>query len=523
MNSLYRSPRLGRLAFALSASVSAITAPANAQGFSLEEATIESLHAAFAAGETTCVDVTEGYLARIDAYDDQGPSLNAILTINPQALEIAAEMDAAYASDPQAVGPLHCVPAIIKDNYNTADMPTTGGVSAMAESQPAQDSHAVAKLREAGALILAKANLTELAMGGTTISSLGGQTVNPYDLTRTPGGSSGGTGSAIAANFGLIGTGSDTGQSTRSPASAQSLVGIRATRGLLSRAGVIPLSVTQDEIGPITRTVADAARMLQVMAGFDPADPITAASVGNVGDYLAALDENALDGARIGLLTDVVGSEERHAEVNAVLDAAIATMEELGAEIVEISIPDYAELTSGMGTSDAEFGAAFASYLEALGSDAPITTAADLLESGRFSVDADSLLSREESTAAMEEPGYLGIFKKRDAFQTALYVAMAENELDAILYPHQSVLVAPVADGGQHERNGVVSNASGFPAITFQGGFSTPTADAPIGVPVGIELLGRPWSEAQLIGYAYAFEQAADIRLPPESTPPLSE
>src|SRR5690606_22762525 len=217
-----------------------------------------SLHSALAAGETTCVDVVEGYIARIEAYDDQGPAISAILTVNPAALEIAAELDAAYAEDPEAVGLLHCVPAIIKDNYNTFDMPTTGGVAAMATSQPTEDAFAVARMREAGAVILAKANLTELAMGGTTFSSLGGQTLNPYDLTRTPGGSSGGTGAAIAASFGILGTGSDTGQSTRSPASAQSLVGIRPTRGLLSRAGVIPLSVTQDEIGPITRTVADA-------------------------------------------------------------------------------------------------------------------------------------------------------------------------------------------------------------------------------------------------------------------------
>jgi len=499
----------------------AFAAPVHAQGFTLEEATIESLHAALAAGETTCVDVVEGYIARIEAYDDQGPSLNAILTVNPAALDIAAELDAAYAEDPEAVGPLHCVPAIIKDNYNTFDMPTSGGVSAMATSQPPEDAQAIAQMREAGAVILAKANLMELAMGGTTFSSLGGQTLNPYDLTRTPGGSSGGTGAAIAASLGILGTGSDTGQSTRSPASAQSLVGIRPTRGLLSRAGVIPLSVTQDEIGPITRTVADAAQLLQVIAGYDPADPITAASIGNIPDYLEALNPDALDGARIGLLTDVVGSEERHAEVNAVLDEAIAVMESLGAEVVEISIPDFADLTSGMGTSNAEFGAAFAAYLEALGPDAPITTAAQLVESGAFSVNADSLTSREVSEAAMQEAGYLGIFRKRDEFQKALYVVMADNELDAILYPHQSVLVAPIADGNQLERNGVISNASGFPAVTFPGGFSTPTDDAPIGVPVGLEFLGRPWSEAELIGFAYAYEQAANPRQAPESTPSL--
>src|SRR5467141_2897393 len=260
------------------------------------EATIRSTHAAFAAGQVTCVQLVQAYLNRIEAFDHTGPGLNAIITINPRALETAAEMDRLYAANRSALRPLHCIPVILKDNYDTADMPTTGGSLTLAESVPLRDAFVVKKLREAGALILAKANLMELARGGTTVSSLGGQTRNPYDLTRTPGGSSGGTGAAIAANFGVLGTGTDTGQSIRSPASANSLVGVRPTRGLVSRAGIIPLSTTQDAAGPLTRTVEDAARMLDVIAGYDPGDPVTAFSAGKMPrSYTDALVKRGLN------------------------------------------------------------------------------------------------------------------------------------------------------------------------------------------------------------------------------------
>src|SRR5688572_29856917 len=240
-----------------------ILAAGNMSPLDAQEWTVAWIHSALATGELRCQTVVQTYLDRIALYDDRGPHLNAILTVNPRALEEAAAMDRAQGAG-ATLGPLHCIPVILKDNYNTADLPTTGGSSALAKLQPARDAFVVTRLREAGAIILAKANLHELAWSGTTVSTLGGQTLNPYDLTRTPGGSSGGTGAAIAANFGVIGTGSDTGQSTRSPASANSLVGVRPTRGLVSRSGIIPVSSTQDEAGPITRTVEDAARFLEV-------------------------------------------------------------------------------------------------------------------------------------------------------------------------------------------------------------------------------------------------------------------
>src|SRR5256712_11574301 len=293
------------------------------QDFAPKEATISATPAAFAAGKTTCVELVRAYLNRIEAYDHRGAALNAIITINPKALETAAEMDRLAAAD-KLRSPLHCIPVILKDNYDTADMPTTGGSLTLAESVPPRDAFVVKKLREAGALILAKANLMELARGGTTVSSLGGQTRNPYDLTRTPGGSSGGTGAAIAASFAIAGTGSDTGQSVRSPASAQSLVGLRPTRGLISRNGIIPYRTTNDEAGPITRTAKDTARTLDIMARYDADDPLTPFRGPTIPQtYTAFLDRDGLKGSRIGVLMDFFGSETVHQQVNAGTETAV--------------------------------------------------------------------------------------------------------------------------------------------------------------------------------------------------------
>ncbi len=303
--------------------------------------------------------------------DKQGPAINAIIRVNPQALDVAAEMDKRRGAG-AARPPLHCIPLILKDNYDTADMPTTGGSVTLAQSQPPDDAFVVKRLRAAGAIVIAKANLTELARAGTTVSSLGGQTRNPYDLTRTAGGSSGGTGAAIAANFAILGTGSDTGQSIRSPASATSGVGLRPTRGLISRDGIIPLSPTQDEVGPMTRTVEDAARMLEVMAGYDPADPITAFSAGHIpASYRASLDASGLKGARIGLLTDFLGQQAIHAPVNQVMDRVVEKMTAMGATIVRVSIPNLDDLTRDLSLMTLEFQPAFNRYLASLGPKAP--------------------------------------------------------------------------------------------------------------------------------------------------------
>jgi len=494
-----------------------------ADEFSPVEATVASVHAALAAGRLTCVQLVEAYLARIAAFDDNGPALNALITINGRALEAAAETDRRLRGDRRTLRPLECIPVILKDNFDTADLPTTGGSLALAKSQPLQDAFVVRKLRDAGALILAKANMTELALGGSSVSSIGGQTRNPYDLTRTPGGSSGGTGASIAASFGIIGTGSDTGQSIRSPASAQSLVGIRPTRGLLSRRGIIPASTTQDEVGPITRTVEDAARALTVMAGYDREDPVTAFGWERVPPtYTAFLDAEGLDGARIGVLEDLFGGETIHAEVNAVVRNAIERMTAAGAVMVPIRIPNFAALTDDTQLTQFEFKAAFNAYLAKLGPSAPVRTLEEFIASGQFHDSIRGVLAGyQRADDGLGSAEYQRRLLRRDALRSAVMNVMAENRLEAILYPHQKRLVVPIGEE-QVERNGVLSNSTGFPAITFPGGFSAPTPDAPIGVPIGLELLGAEWSEPVLIRLAFAYEQLAKTRRSPLSTPPLS-
>ena len=521
--------RIGRVAtaFALVLALGLVAcdgAPdAAARGtLSFEEATVRAIHAAFASGSLTCAQLVEHYLRRIEAYDDEGPALNAILTVNPRAAGTAEDLDRLYAKTGTDGRPLHCIPVIVKDNYDTADLSTTGGSVTFAQSVPPDDAFVVRRLREAGALILAKSNLTELARGGTTVSSLGGQTRNPYDLGRTPGGSSGGTGAAIAAGFGVLGTGSDTGQSIRSPASAQSLVRIRATRGLVSRDGVIPYSFTQDEVGPIVRTVEDAARMLDVIAGYDPADPITAFGVGKVpASYTESLDPDALDGARIGLVLGAMGQDAIHEEVNAVVENAIATMTEAGATVVRVRTPAFADLIPDIAVAGFEFKVAFNGYLASLGSAAPVHSLEEFIERDEFYPGLRAGLEADQRVEdGLNDPEYRSRLLRREELRQAMMTVIADNQLDALLYPHQRRLVAPIGEP-QLERNGVLSNSTGFPAITFPGGFSAPTASAPLGVPIGIELLGPAWSEPTLIGLAYAFEKASRIRRLPVSTPPL--
>ncbi|HEX9577827.1 MAG TPA: amidase family protein, partial [Myxococcales bacterium] len=303
--------------------------------FQIEEASVAQLQAAMAVGVLTSRELTQHYLDRIARYDKAGPKLNAFLLLNPRALAEADALDQERARK-GARGPLHGIPVVLKDNMNTKDLPTTGGSIAFAGAQPQEDAFVVAKLRQAGAVLLGKGNLHELARAGTTVSSLGGQTLNPYDLARTPGGSSGGPAAAVAANMAAVSLGSDTVNSIRSPASACDLVGLRPTRGLVSRSGIIPAALTQDMAGPITRTVADAAAVLEAIQGFDPKDGTTDAVRGkDLPDYAASLDKSGLRGARIGVLRSFFGQKPEHAEVNRVTDAAIARMKELGAEPVE--------------------------------------------------------------------------------------------------------------------------------------------------------------------------------------------
>jgi amidase len=495
-----------------------------AQGFVIEEATIAVVQQALRSKAATCRQIVQAYLDRIAAYDHNGPALNSILTLNPNALAEADRLDAERAGG-AAMGLLHCAPLVLKDNYNTADLPTTGGSAALAGMQPASDAFVVARLRKAGAIILGKSNMHEFALSGTTVSSLGGQTLDPYDLRRTPGGSSGGTGAAVAANLAIAGTGSDTVNSIRSPASANALVGIRPTKGLLSRAGIMPVSETQDAIGPISRTVADAARLLEVMAGYDANDPATAWSVGNTpAGYIQFLKADGLRGARIGVLKTMFGNGSEHQDVNGVMAGAISAMKSAGAAVIEVDAPalDAARINADNDVQKYEFKTLLNAYLSTI-PNAPAKSLAEIIASGKFHKPSlEKFLNSAEGFAdGMQEADYKERLLRNQRTRQALIAVFAEHGLDAVVYPLQKRLVVPLTELNQAERNGILASVTGFPAVTVAAGFSPVSATAPLGVPVGMDILGRPWSEGRLIELAYGFEQAVHARKPPKSAPAL--
>src|ERR1700736_1377757 len=355
------------------------------RSFHLMETSIADIHKAMQAGTLTCHDLVQQYLGRIETYDQQGPAIDSMLYVNPASLQEADAFDQEFRRTHQ-LKPLGCVRMVVKDNFDTADMPTTAGAVTLKGAQPEKDAFAVKRLREAGALILGKSNLQEFASGGISVSSLGGQVKNPYDLTRTPGGSSGGTGAAVAANFAAAGTGSDTGGSIRSPASANSLVGLRPTRGLISRDGIVPVSFTQDTVGPMTRNVSDTARMLDAMAGYDPNDPVTALSVGHIPPSYTAFLQNGLRGARLGVFKNLFGHGPENEEVNRVMANAIEVLKQQGAVIVPVEDPgidpDY--LNGNVRLNEFEFRTDINRYLQAQGSRVPVHSLAEIIESGQF-------------------------------------------------------------------------------------------------------------------------------------------
>ena len=494
------------------------------RSFHVMETSIADIHQAIQGGTLTCHSLVQQYLDRIHAYDQQGPAINSMLYINPASLEQADAFDQDFQRT-HKLKPLGCIPIVLKDNFDTADMPTTAGALTLKGAQPEKDAFAVKRLREAGAIILGKANLQEFASGGISVSSLGGQVKNPYDLTRTPGGSSGGTGAAVAANFAAAGTGSDTGGSIRSPSSANSLVGLRPTRGLISRDGIVPVSFTQDTIGPMTRNVADTARLLDVMVGYDPNDPVTALSVGNIPKTYTAFLENGLKGARLGVLTNLFGSGPEYEQVNKAMAKAIDALEEQGAVIVRLedAALDTDTLTAKFRLNEPEFKVALNRYLQQQGSHVPVHSLEEIIASGQYH---KPTLGKFFATAQSYEDGpnsadYKDRRMRMDEVRIEVANLMAKNQLDALVYPHQKCLVLPIGATFQKDRNGIIAALAGFPAIEVPAGFSAPTTDAPIGVPVGMEILGRAWAEPELIKLAFGFEQATHLRKPPVSTPAL--
>lgn len=507
-----------------------LPATAKAVTFNLEEATIADINAAFDANALTSEQLTQLYLNRINAYDKLGPDLNSIITINPNALETAAELDLERkTSGPRS--PLHGIPVLLKDNYDTFDLPTTAGSLSLANSIPPDDAFLTKKLRDAGAVILGKTNLHEFALDVTTVSSLGGQTRNPYALDRVPGGSSGGTGAAIAANFATIGTGTDTAMSIRGPASINSLVGIRPTIGLTSRDGIVPLLLTQDVGGPITRTVADAASMLDVLAGYDPADPVTANSIGKIPtSYTNFLNADGLKGSRIGVIRELVEADMAQnpadPDVLAIVNTAIEEMKAKGAEVVDVDIPnlDFFVRTNPYADAGYEYRTKFDinNYLASLGANAPYKSVTEILNSGKIlqipSVEGYLSFYDQTTLTPDQNPNYPLYLQNGEELKATLKSVMEAQKLDAFLYPTMTLKPSVIGEPypGGYPGNALLSSFTGFPAIVVPAGFT------PDGLPVGVELLGDEFSEPTLISLAYSYEQATKHRRPPTTTPPLA-
>lgn len=483
------------------------------RGFDVMEKSIADLQGAMVRGAITSRELVQIYLARIEAYDRRGPRINAVVAVNPQAVSEAEALDR-ERREKGARSPLHGIPLVVKDNFDMKGLPTTAGTIAFAALYPKDDAFQVKRLREAGAVIIAKTNLHELASGITTIGSASGQTRNPYDLTRNPGGSSGGTGAAIAANFAVAGLGTDTCGSIRIPASHNALVGLRGTFGLASRDGVVPLSHSQDVAGPLGRTVADVALMLDATVDFDPADPSTKLGDGHRAEsYREALRADALEGARIGVLTSMFGTAQDDNEGGAPVRRAVEQMKKKGAVVTDVAVPGLDDLLSGSSVIDAEFKFDLAEYLAGV-PDSPVKSLGDILDKGLHHAAVESSIRRRNAVEKPESEAYRRARIKREAVRNAVSAALQEHRLDALLYPTMRRKPALIGEP-QAGTTCQLSAASGLPAVSVPAGF---TQD---GLPIGLELLGAPFSEARLLSLAYAYEQIEAVRRPPFSTPAL--
>jgi amidase len=496
---------------------------AQARGaFELPETSIAATQQAIREHRITCRQVIDGYLRRIQTYD-QPTHLNALVVVNPKAQAEADRADAEFKRTHQ-LQPLGCIAVIVKDNYDTKDLQTTGGSLALKGFVPTTDAFMVQKIRAAGAIILAKSNMAEWAFSPyLTASSIAGITRNPYDLDYVPAGSSGGTAAAVAANLGEIGLGTDTGNSIRGPSSHNALVGIRPSIGLTSRDGIIPLALTADVGGPMARSVTDAAMLLDVLAGYDPEDPVTQMSQGHIPKtYTASLDKNGLRGARIGVYRAYIDTSTTDPEIKALAEKAIQDLKAQGAEIVDpFVIPGYADLIDDAFCGDPQ--ADINQYLAKHGQGAPYHTLADIVQSGLYLPyiesrlkDATAPKAATDTTSRPCSDTYHD--EKKIAFREAVLAAMSKHKLDAVVYPTWSNAPRKVGDGRSPagDNSQVLSPYTGFPAMTVPMGYTHGT------LPAGLTFLGRPFDEADMIKFAYAYEQATKHRHAPAEFPQLN-
>jgi len=513
--------------------------------FDVYEVSIPQLQAAMESGRVTSAQLVDAYVARIRAYDQFGPALNAIVYMNPRArLEAQALDDERAQQGPR--GPLHGVPVVLKDNFDVWGMPTTAGSIALSGMMPPDDSWVVKRLREAGAIVVGKTNMDELAIGITAVSSVHGQTRNPYNLTRNPGGSSGGSGVAIAASFAALGYGTDTCGSVRIPAAFNALFALRPTRGLIGSDGIVPVAHSLDTPGPMARSVVDLAIGLDAVLGGEASDLSVALFDGDPPRFVEALARGALDGVRIGVLgdhfksewttsqvlTDVLnslalgdsvggrsimdamreGADESRA-LDEVFEIALARMKVLGAKIVPVEIAGLDDLFDAMEIIDQEFKSDFEAYLAGT-PDAPVDSLGDVLARGLYHPSVEESLIVKLQSTYPNSPEHDAALARLAQLREALLQAFARDKLDAIAYP--TMRRAPAELGRpQWGSTCLLSSSSGFPAITMPAGIG------PAGGPAGIELLGLPMDDARLVAFAFDYEQATSPRIPPSITPPL--
>ena len=492
--------------------------------FQVEEASIADIHAALRAGRVTCRGLVERYLRRIDAYDKNGPAVNAIVLVNPQALAEADGLDARMKAG-GTLGALHCIPTIVKDNFETSGLQSSNGSLTFEGYVPAADAFQVARIKAAGAIVLAKSNLAEWAFtpNETLSSILPGYTKNPYALDRVTAGSSGGTAASVAASFGAVGLGSDTGNSIRGPSSHQALVGIRSTMGLTSRAGVFPLSLLADIAGPMARSVADATALFQVVVGDDPNDPATTASRGRaVPRYADALNRDALRGMRIGVLRQAYERDTTDPEIVQVFMAAVEDLRRAGATIVDPATVDGLDAirrVPGMAACQG-FKYDINAFLAARKGRVPVNDLAEIVKGGKFHPTVQRRLEQAEQGPANgpETPECQAESAYREQVRVAVLQLMDAQQIDAFVYPTWSNPPRLIGDlntpGGDNSQ--FFAPTTGFPAVQVPMGYTRGGL-----LPAGITFFGRPWGESTLIGAAYAYEQATRHRRPPPSTPPL--
>jgi amidase len=503
--------------------------------FQVSEASIAQIAFELASKRLTCHALVEQYLRRIDAYDKKGPAFNALVEINQHALEQADDLDRRLRTS-GPVGPLHCVPIIVKDNFETIGLQSAAGSLAMKGFVSSKDAFLVKRVKDAGAIVLAKSNMAEWAFSPyeTVSSILPGYTRNPYALDRVTAGSSGGTAAAVAASFGAIGLGSDTGNSIRGPSSHQALVGIRSTMGLTSRAGVVPLNLLADIAGPMGRTVEDAVAVFQVIVGEDPNDPVTlrtdypqpglrpSGHPPEIPNYRAALVRDGLKGARLGVLRQAYERESTDPEIVQVFMTAIEELKRAGATVVDPAPVELANVrrAQSAGTCGG-FKYDINNYLAGLGNSPPVHSLDEIVRSRRFHPSVELRLTRAqeatesngpESGACKAEADY------REQFRAAVLATMDRHKLDAFIYPTWSNPPRPIGDlNTPHGDNSKgFSPTTGFPAINVPMGY---TRDGML--PAGMTFFGRAWDEVTLIKLAFAYEQATHHRRPPAAAPPL--